>query len=141
MRIGCGTGSNPTRVPCCRNFRISLSSVNPLLQLIKENDIVKYKKSCYLTEFSRAGFYERRYVKNSQYEIDDRINQNAHSLIDADLLDLWNKDLKQSHNGLQRELAFPLIYPVAGRHPLINVINIVGTRLLGYANATFLHIK
>ncbi|KAK2182054.1 hypothetical protein NP493_369g04014 [Ridgeia piscesae] len=30
MRMGWGTGSNPTRVPCCRNLRISDSSVNPL---------------------------------------------------------------------------------------------------------------
>jgi len=30
MRMGCGTGSRPTRVPCWRNFRISDSSVKPL---------------------------------------------------------------------------------------------------------------
>lgn len=30
MRMGWGTGSSPTRVPCCRNLRISDSSVRPL---------------------------------------------------------------------------------------------------------------
>lgn len=30
MRMGWGTGSSPTRVPCCRNRRISDSSVRPL---------------------------------------------------------------------------------------------------------------
>ena len=30
IRIGWGTGRSPTRVPCCRNFRISDSSVRPL---------------------------------------------------------------------------------------------------------------
>lgn len=30
MRIGWGTGNKPTRVPCCRNLRISDSSVRPL---------------------------------------------------------------------------------------------------------------
>lgn len=30
IRIGCGTGSRPTSVPCCRNFSISDSSVRPL---------------------------------------------------------------------------------------------------------------
>lgn len=35
--MGCGTGSNPTRVPCCKNFKISDSSVRPLKQIQKEN--------------------------------------------------------------------------------------------------------
>lgn len=30
IKIGCGTGNKPTKVPCCRNFNISLSSVSPL---------------------------------------------------------------------------------------------------------------
>lgn len=30
ISIGCGTGSSPTSVPCCRNRRISDSSVRPL---------------------------------------------------------------------------------------------------------------
>lgn len=30
IRMGCGTGKSPTSVPCCRNLRISLSSVRPL---------------------------------------------------------------------------------------------------------------
>lgn len=30
IRIGCGTGSKPTNVPCCKNLRISFSSVMPL---------------------------------------------------------------------------------------------------------------
>lgn len=30
MRMGWGTGSRPTRVPCWRNLRISDSSVKPL---------------------------------------------------------------------------------------------------------------
>ena len=30
IRMGWGTGSRPTRVPCWRNFRISDSSVRPL---------------------------------------------------------------------------------------------------------------
>lgn len=32
ISIGCGTGNRPTKVPCWRNFKISLSSVNPLQQ-------------------------------------------------------------------------------------------------------------
>lgn len=32
IKIGCGTGNSPTRVPCCKNFKISDSSVNPLEQ-------------------------------------------------------------------------------------------------------------
>jgi len=91
------------------------------------------------------------YTRNSKHrckasKIDDLcllfiINKNARSLVNADLLDLWNEDLKQSHDGLQRKFALPLIYPVAGRYPLINVINIVDTRLLGYTNTTLLHIE
>lgn len=30
IRIGCGTGSRPTKVPFCKNLSISLSSVKPL---------------------------------------------------------------------------------------------------------------
>lgn len=30
IRMGWGTGRSPTRVPCCRNLRISDSSVRPL---------------------------------------------------------------------------------------------------------------
>lgn len=30
IRMGWGTGSSPTNVPCCRNLSISLSSVSPL---------------------------------------------------------------------------------------------------------------
>jgi len=66
------------------------------------------------------------------------IYKNARSLVDADFLNLWNEDLKQSHDGLQRKLALPLIYPIARRHPLINVIDIVITRLLSHTNTTLL---
>lgn len=37
IRIGCGTGNKPTSVPCCRNRRISDSSVSPLRNRIYEN--------------------------------------------------------------------------------------------------------
>ena len=30
IKIGWGTGNRPTNVPCCKNLRISLSSVKPL---------------------------------------------------------------------------------------------------------------
>lgn len=29
IKIGCGTGKRPTKVPCCKNLMISLSSVRP----------------------------------------------------------------------------------------------------------------
>ena len=34
IRIGWGTGNRPTNVPCCRNLRISLSSVRPLESVV-----------------------------------------------------------------------------------------------------------
>lgn len=46
IRMGWGTGSRPTRVPCWRNFRISDSSVRPLIE--KHNVIFHSSKSNYM---------------------------------------------------------------------------------------------
>lgn len=40
IRIGCGTGRRPTNVPCCRNFKISDSSVRPLKLYTSYSNII-----------------------------------------------------------------------------------------------------
>lgn len=39
MRMGWGTGRRPTSVPCCRNLRISDSSVRPLRTTINRETL------------------------------------------------------------------------------------------------------
>lgn len=51
IRMGWGTGKRPTNVPCCRNLRISLSSVRPLESV--SNIPCNYKK---MLEFSEYKF-------------------------------------------------------------------------------------
>lgn len=68
-------------------------------------------------------------------------NQRSNDLlINADLLNLRHKDLEQSHDSLQRKLAFPLPDPFTGWHPLVRVLHI-GIRLFGHANTTLLRIQ
>ena len=53
ISIGCGTGNKPTSVPCCRNFRISLSSVKPL----QYSQQLNHKS---VKEYTYWPFYEHR---------------------------------------------------------------------------------
>lgn len=115
MRMGWGTGSSPTRVPCCRNLRISDSSVRPLpgmggvgvvSHVLMWETTMKVKgnmgspwtpEACVPSHTTRQAWIgpssEPSYLPAPP-------QRPSASLVNADLLHLGNQHLQQPHDSL-----------------------------------------
>lgn len=94
--MGWGTGSSPTSVPCCRNRRISDSSVRPL----------SGSRGSPVCPLGRAHPGSRPRPRPGLGWPACPATPPA-SLVNADLLHLGNQHLQQPHDGLQRQLRLP----------------------------------